>query len=82
MNPISIKVVYVEHLKQVRAELSKRDLSTVPTEKLFDLFIKLASAYPGPELEYDLEARRLAGLDDKGIQIFAEYKIRERRINA
>ncbi len=36
--------VYGEQLERVRAELLKRDLATLPTEKLFDILMKLTSA--------------------------------------
>lgn len=36
--------VFGEKLKAIKAELDKRDLSKLPTEKVFDLFIKYFNA--------------------------------------
>lgn len=52
----------MQRLEKVLAELDKRDLSTIPTEKLFKIVIDLSDRLKAEEMPLQLAERTEGGL--------------------
>jgi hypothetical protein len=54
--------LFAKQLDAVEGELAKRDLTNVPTERLFDLLVKLSKELNAADIPLNLD-KKLTGLD-------------------